>query len=266
MQMQGKKNKKIRYTNRNSIRIIVVVFILVHLTFFATGFIPDQSKYTVSAFRTPQKLSEYKEISLIRWEWASAEKTMEVEFDITDTTYSEGSVVVSCLYDNTKPLDCQIVYSSESTIIIQIYGMPAVNSKAVKVKFEYAPPDEEVCQVTFTSYTGVIDLADTLPVLDEKSYFNNRINYDVAYYQKLIDEQNVLIEKNQKQIAEVKEEINRLNTQPSELTTDELLHLNERLQNNEDMIRYLENAIEDSRQVIFGYQDTIRILEKRRLP
>lgn len=264
MQIPEKKNKKFHHTNRNSVRTIVVVFFLVHLAFLATGFIPDKSKYTCSAFRTPQNLSGYKTISLIRWDYAPGENVMELVFDLKDTAYSAGKIEFTAIYNNAKNLESQIVYSDKDMLILQLYMIPKQSGKKINITFEYTPDGEQTSEISFYSYTGIIHEVDSLPVLSQKEYYIARQDYDIAYYQSLIKDLEDSISKNDDSIKNIQADITRLKSNVEMLTADEMLNRSENIENNENTIKALQLQNESSRKKIAEHQEVIKVLEERK--
>lgn len=268
MQIPRAKNKRkkriFRNRNRNSVRITVLVFFVVHLTFYLTGFIPDQGKYTHSAFRTPQNLSDYKTVTLIRWDYSPKDKVMELVFDLKNSSYSEGTIEFTALFDKTKNLESQIVYNEQDMLVIQLYRIPKQTGKKVDITFEYTPEGEETCKTSFYSYTGIINEVDTLPVLSTDEYYLTRQDYDIAYYQGLIDSLEGSISKNETSISNIRQDIERLQNNTTNLTTDELLNLNETIENDKSTIKALEGKNEEYRLKIASYQETIGVLEQRK--
>lgn len=261
---KGKKRIVSRNRNRNSVRITVLLFLLVHLAFYLTGFLPDQSKYTYSAFRTPQNLSEYKTVTLIRWEYCPEDKVMELVFDLKNTSYSEGTIEFTALYDNAKNLDSQIVYSGKDMLIIQLYKIPKQMGKKVSITFEYKPEGEKAYEANFYSYTGIINEVETLPILSSDEYYLARQDYDIAYYQSLIDNLEKLISKNETSIVNIQQDITRLQSDTANLTTDELLNLKETIENDKSKIEALEASNTEARIKIASYQETIGVFEQRK--
>ena len=268
MQIQKKKNKGKRnishIKNRNSVRIAVLLFIMIHLAFYLTGFLPDQSKYTYSAFRVPQELSGYKTVTLIRWDYAPRDRVMELVFDLKDTSYSQGNIEFSAIYDNTKNLDSQIVYNDQDMLIIQLYKIQEQTGKKIMITFEYTPEGEKTCETSFYSYMGVINEVETLPVLEKDEYYIARQEYDIAYYRKLIGDLEASISKNEASIKNILQDIERLQNSNTNLTTDELLNLNETIQNNQNTIKALEGKNAEYQLKIASYRETIGVLERRK--
>lgn len=261
---KGKKRAASHSRNRNSVRITVLVFFLVHLGFYLTGFLPDQSQYTHSAFRTSQNLSDYKTVTLIRWEYSPRDRVMELVFDLKNTSYSEGKIEFGAVFDNTKNLDSQIVYSEEDMLIIQLYKIPKQTGRKVTITFEFTPVGEKTYETSFYSYTGIIDEVESLPVLSEEEYYLARQDYDIAYYQSLIDGLRKTISKNETSIANIRQDIERLQGSTDNLTTDELLNLSETIENDKDKIEALEAADGEADLMIASYQETISVLEQRK--
>lgn len=264
MQILKKKNRKRQNRNRNSVRIVVVVFFLVHFAFYATGFIPDQSKYTCSAFRTPQDLSEYKTISLIRWDYSPKEDVMELVFDLKDTSYSTGKIEFSAVYNNEKNLESKIVYSDKDMLILQLIKIPKQTGKKINITFEYTPNGQEMSKTSFYSYTGIIHEVDSLPELNQEQYYIARQDYDIAYYQGLIKDLEDSIAENEDSIESIKADITRLRSNDEVLTTDEILNRNENIANDENSIQSLQVQNESSRKKIAEYQEIIKVLEERK--
>ena len=266
MQMPELKRKKIRNANRKSVRKIVLVYVLVHAAFGLSGMLlNNKSEYTVSAFRTPQSLSNTKTISLIRWDYAPKEDVMEVVFDIKDTAYSKGSIQFTAIH-NKKNLDSKVVYSDDDMIIIQLYGISKSKDdrKKIVITFEYNPDVGEMTETSFYSYIGTVNVVETLPVLSESTYYVSRQEYDIAYYQDLISKVEKNISDKEASISEINEEIIRLQSKDNTLTTTEMLNLQEHIKNNQDSIVSLKAQIEELRITISGYQSIIRVLEERK--
>lgn len=264
MQMPELERKKIRNANRNSVRIIVLVYVLVHLAFGISGaLLSNEDEYTVSPFRTPQSLSSTKSISLIRWDYAPREDVMEVVFDIEDSAYSKGSIQFTAMCHN-KNLDSQVVYNDEDMLILQLYDMPREDGLKIAITFEYTPASGEMTETSFYSYIGAINLVDTLPVLSQTEYYVSRQEYDIAYYQSLISGVEKSIEQKESSITEIEEEITRLQSKDKTLTTDEMLNLQEHIQNNQDSISALESQISELKVTISDYQAIIKVLEERK--
>lgn len=264
MKNKGKKRAAFHNKNRNSVRITVLVFFLVHLGFYLTGFLPDQNKYSYSAFRTSQNLSDYKTVTLIRWEYSPRDRVMELVFDLKNTSYSEGKIEFEAIFDNTKNLESQVVYSEGDMLIIQLYKIPKQTGRKVTVTFEFTPLGDKTYETSFYSYTGIIDEVDSLPVLSEDEYYLARQDYDIAYYQGLIDGLEETISKNENSIANIRQEIERLQGSTANLTTDELLNLSETIENDKNRIDALEAANREADLTISSYQETIHVLEQRK--
>lgn len=264
MKNKGKKKVAFHNKNRNSVRITVLVFFLVHLGFYLTGFLPDQNQYSYSAFRTSQNLSDYKTVTLIRWEYSSRDRVMELVFDLKNTSYSEGKIEFEAIFDNTKNLESQVVYSEGDMLIIQLYKIPKQTGRKVTVTFEFTPSGDKTYETSFYSYTGIIDEVESLPVLSEDEYYLARQDYDIAYYQGLIDGLEETISKNENSIANIRQEIERLQGSTANLTTDELLNLSETIENDKNKIDALEAANREADLTISSYQETIHVLEQRK--
>lgn len=269
MQMpEKKKNKKKRKLhrnrNRNSVRITVFVFFLVHFAFYLTGFIVDSGKYSASDFRVSQPLSDYKTVALIRWDYAPEERTMELVFDLENTVYSEGNTEFQAVYDNSKVIDSQIVYSTQDMLIIQLYHIPEKTGKKVTVTFEYTPDGEKTSSASFYSYTGIMNEVESLPVLSQDEYYLSRQDYDIAYYQDLIDGLQKKISGQEASIENIQQDIERLQGKDANLTTDELLNLNSTLENDRETIAGLEEQIEKNKNMITEYQEIIAVLWQRK--
>lgn len=264
--MKSRKQKgdsgRRKYSNRKSVKYIVVIYVVVHLLFLSSHFIPDSNKYTASEFRISQTLSRYSFISLIRWEYAPSENTMEVVFDMTNTLYQEGTVSMLAKV-NDKQLDTKIVYSDQNMLIVQIYNVPKAAGNRIVVEFEYEE-NGEVSVVDFYTYVDIVDTVSSLPVLSEKEYYYNRQVYDIDYYNSLVSSLEKKIESNKEKIKNLEADLKRLGLETQNLTTDELLNLDETISNDTQTIESLERQILDYENKIEDYQDTIRILEERR--
>lgn len=261
---KGKKKIMPHIGNRNSVRITVLLFFLIHFGFYLTGFLPDQSQYTCSAFRTSQSLSDYKTVTLIRWDYSPRERVMELVFDLNNTAYSEGTIEFSAIFDNTKVLDSQIVYSEGEMLIIQLYRIPKQTGRKMVITFEYTPEGEKTCKTSFYSYTGIINEVDSLPILSEDEYYLARQDYDIAYYQRLIDDLEEFMTKNETSIVNIGQDIERLQGDTTNLTTDEMLNLNETIENDKSKIEALETANSEALLKIASYQETINVLGQRK--
>lgn len=261
---KGKKKIMPHIGNRNSVRITVLLFFLIHLVFFLTGFLPDQSQYTCSAFRTSQSLSDYKTVTLIRWDYSPRERVMELVFDLNNTAYSEGTIEFSAIFDNAKNLDSQIVYSEGDMLVIQLYKIPKQTGRKIAITFEYTPEGEKTCETSFYSYTGIINEVDSLPILSPDEYYLSRQDYDIAYYQGLIDDLEELMTKNETSIVNIDQDIERLQGDTTNLTTDEMLNLSETIENDKSKIEALEASNSEALLKIASYQETINVLEQRK--
>lgn len=260
-----KKNRKKRNTNnRRNVRITVVIFLIIHMAFWTSGYLPDSNKYSSSLFRTPQSLSEYKTVSLIRWDYCPADKKMEVTFDIQNVQYSEGKMEYDVIYDGKKQLPSSVVYSRDNMIIIQIEHVPAVSGKRISIKFYYTLDDGKDSTTSFYSYTGIVNEVIELPVLSEKEYYINRQEYDIAYYEKVILDLQNLIQDNKSKIENIELEIERLQGDTSNMTTDEILNLKEIIDNDLSSKQSLQSQNEEYLRKIAVYQETIEVLQMRK--
>lgn len=256
------KNKIKPFNNRTSVRFIIIIFIIIHLLFLASNFIPDSNRYSASALRSTQNLSQYNSITLIRWDYAPADRTMEVVFDVKNTLYQDGNISMQALSSN-KPLDSKIVYSNQEMLIVQIYKVPKASGNRVTVQFDYEEDGKETT-VSFYTYVGITNQVSELPVLTEKEYYYNRQIYDITYYNSLITELKDQITENQNRIRDLENDLKRLDSGTENLTTDELLNLDETISNETQTIRSLELQISKYEEDIAGYQDVIKVLEERK--
>lgn len=189
---------------------------------------------------------------------------MELVFDLKNTSYSEGKIEFEAVFDNTKNLDSQVVYSEEDMLVIQLYKIPKQTGRKVTITFEFTPVGEKAYETSFYSYTGIIDEADSLPVLSKAEYYLARQDYDIAYYRSLIGSLEKTISKNEVSIANIRQDIERLQGSTVNLTTDELLNLRETIENDKDKIEALEAADREADLMIASYQETIDVLEQRK--
>ncbi len=189
---------------------------------------------------------------------------MELVFDLKNTSYSEGKIEFEAIFDNTKNLDSQVVYSEEDMLVIQLYKIPKQTGRKVTITFEFTPVGEKAYETSFYSYTGIIDEADSLPVLSKAEYYLARQDYDIAYYRSLIGSLEKTISKNEVSIANIRQDIERLQGSTANLTTDELLNLRETIENDKDKIEALEAADREADLMIASYQETIDVLEQRK--
>lgn len=261
-----KKNKRRTWKNasRKSVYIITAVFIIVHTGFFFSGFIPDDRYKKISEFRSPQTLSLYKTISLIRWEYSPKEEIMEVEFDISNILYGDGRVSFSAFCENNQ-IDSQIVCNREDKLIVQLHNVKYKKNKRIRLSFSYiADGEDNPDTVTFYHTIGYTDEVAALPVLSEEEYGRKRIDYDIAYYQGIIDTNMQKIQENNRKIEATQEELSRLKEHGSALTTDELLNISTSIQNNEEAIRTLDLENRELERQNAENQETIGVLQKRR--
>ncbi len=264
-QKKVNKDKSIAYmNNRKAVRITIVLYVLIHMAFFMSGYLPDNNKYSASEFRKPQNLSQYKTISLIRWDYAPKEKVMEVTFDLQNQEYSEGRIEYEVVLDNSKNLSSDIVYSKGNMIILQITHIPAATGKKISVRFTYTDEEGKETTASFYSYTGIVNEVESLPVLSEKDYYIQRQDYDIAYYESLIKKKQNEIAENEEKISNITSEIERLRNDTSELTSDEILNLQETISNDQSSIETLQSKNEELKKNIITYQETIEILKKRK--
>lgn len=189
---------------------------------------------------------------------------MELVFDLKNTSYSEGKIEFEAVFDNTKNLDSQVVYSEEDMLVIQLYKIPKQTGRKVTITFEFTPVGEKAYETSFYSYTGIIDEADSLPVLSKAEYYLARQDYDIAYYRSLIGSLEKTISRNEVSIANIRQDIERLQGSTANLTTDELLNLRETIENDKDKIEALEAADREADLMIASYQETIDVLEQRK--
>ncbi len=189
---------------------------------------------------------------------------MELVFDLKNTSYSEGKIEFEAVFDNTKNLDSQVVYSEQDMLVIQLYKIPKQTGRKVTITFEFTPVGEKAYETSFYSYTGIIDEADSLPVLSKAEYYLARQDYDIAYYRSLIGSLEKTISKNEASIANIRQDIERLQGSTANLTTDELLNLRETIENDKDKIEALEAADREADLMIASYQETIDVLEQRK--
>lgn len=256
------KNKRKSFDNRVSVRMIVIAYIAIHLLFVASNYIPDSKRYTVSALRSTQNLSQYSSVTLIRWDYAPSEGTMEIAVDIKNTLYQDGKITMEVVSSN-KRLKSQIVYSNQEMLVVQAYKVPKKKNERITLTFHYEEDGKEK-EVNFYTYVGIANIVSTLPILTEKEYYYNRQDYDIAYYNSLISEADKKIGNNKKRIKEMKDDLKRLTEENESLTTDELLNLDKTITNEEQLISALESENSDLEEDIDGYNETIKILEERK--
>lgn len=254
--------KKNGYNNRTSVRYIVIGYCIVHLLFWASSFIPDSNRYTASSLRSVQNLSQYNSVTLIRWDYAPSDNTMEVVFDLTNTLYQDGSISMEARSSN-KRLDSKIVYSDQDMLIVQLYKVPKASGNRITIRFEYEENGKET-SASFYTYVGITNQVKSLPVLTEKEYYYNRQVYDINYYNSLISELEDKITANKEKIDSLEKDLERLSDGKENLTSDELLNLDETITNDTQSIKSLELQISEYENDISGYQDTIKVLEERR--
>lgn len=262
MSLKKVENKRIIYNNRKSVRIIVIVYVLIHLGFAATSFLPDKNKYSFSAFREPVNITGSRSVSLISWDYSPKEATMELVFDFENSAYSNGGISFDAIYDGQKALESGIVYQKDEMLIIQLYKIPSQQGKRVTVSFE-ADDNGNSRKVTFYTYTGITNEVDSLPILTEKEYYIKRQKYDIAYYEELISADYSSIDNKQTAISQIEADNERLNNHNSKLTTDQILNMNETLRNNNSMIEGLQMEITELKQEISKYEEVIRVLNER---
>lgn len=255
-------NKKIVFDNRKSVRIIVVLYVLIHIGFVATGFLPDRSRYTFSPFREAVYLTGSRSVSLIRWDYAPDEHTMELVFDFTDSAYSKGGIAFDAVYDGKKNLESNIVYQKEDMLIIQLYHIPEQQGKKITVSFEMNE-DGNSRKASFYSYTGIINEVMSLPVRTEREYYVSRQEYDIAYYNSLIDAAEKSIADKRNSVTEIENDNQRLSSNDTKLTMNETLNLSETIQNNNSMIEELNTEIDELNGEIKEYKDIIQVLKDR---
>lgn len=259
-----KKQKK--FNNRKSVQIIVVVYVLIHLAFLATSMLPDNNKYKVSTLRSTQSLTAYSNFTLIRWDYAPKDNTMEVVFDLTNTLYQDGKIAMST-YAANKQIDSSIVYKDDNMIIVQIYNIPKSSSCRITVKFDVLDGEKEDDNkngIRFYTYVGVANQVQELPILTEQEYYYNRQIYDLAYYQGLIDELENDNTEAEKRISQLTDDLERLKGNQSDLTSDELLNIDKTISNDEQTIQALKGRITENDKKITDYQNTISVLNERK--
>ena len=72
------------------------------------------------------------------------------------------------------------------------------------------------------------------------------------------------IQKNEAKISNIEKEIERLQGDTSNLTTDEILNLKETIDNDQSSKEMMQTQNEEYCKKIASYQETIKVLQKRK--
>lgn len=258
-----KRNPKLN-TNRNSVRIIVIIWVLTYGFFLSTNYIIPENKTNKSdALRVEQPLSNAKSISMARADYCPSTKTLECEFDIINHVYSDGQIAITSM-NAGKEVDSQIVYNDTNDIIIQMYKINPQKPSVFSFEYVFNDEPDEVYKASFVVYGETCRQIESLDILTEDEYYNNRIDYDIEYYTSLIEDLQVANKEHQDKIDELNEDLDRLQSETAELTNDEILNLEGNIENNKAEISVHSGEITTNNDTINEYTEIINILKGRK--
>lgn len=119
------------YANRNRSQMYCKVIIGLFIVTYGFMFTSKLLIPTASKIEYPVPWTEYQlgvhQATLVRYEYSPSQGIAEIEFDLSETSYEEGSYSYA-VTENGTPLESKVVYESESSLVINIQGIQTESS------------------------------------------------------------------------------------------------------------------------------------------
>ena len=194
-------------------------------------------------------------IRIIRWDYAEKQHTMEVELDISNSSFDGiESYRYTALETNEGELPVTPIIEEMDWVILQIQDVPQKFAE-ISLRIEM-PSDETAGMVRLYTNRNDVSHVNNLEVKDKAEYLAMRYENEIEGYKQNIEDFGDTIQKSEDRIRAIKKEIEQLK-QKEEYQTDE------QIKETEEIIGNAENKILEEESDIAVYQSNIEELYER---
>lgn len=255
-----KKNR-----SRSFFRRTVVALVLSYGFFFLSPFfLPSTSKGTAFEKNIVYELGEGKEITVVRYDYSVKEKKAELEIDITDKDFIDGTYKIAAK-QNSKEKSVKVIIDENFNKIFQI--MNVVPDEILKFTIIFTSKSQSgdtTTNNTSISYIpSYLTPVNSLPERDLTGYKIQRVNLEIEDLEQDIKNKENTITDLKNQNATIDSAIFDLETSKSLKTTEEIFDIDEQIKENQEKKKENEQTIVVHQQEIAELQATI--LDKQKI-
>lgn len=262
-----KIKKKGRRKNRKLVKVMGIG-IAVYVLFFT-------SNLWMPVYVNPQKYSAFNReeefngrwVKLIRWEYSKEERKMEVELDISNTTFDGiHNYEYSAVTSNFSSMPVETVIEEADMLVLQINDIPAKwGELSLRIEMPDNYKDKSGASI-LKYYTNIkkIKKVSSLPKKNKNEYMMQRVDTMIVFYEQEITDIERKIEEGKIYRKNCDKEINRLIEGKKYQTEEEIKQTDRLIENaNSKMKDSVEHEKEYLRQ-IEEYRDKISKANKKR--
>ncbi len=187
-----------------------------------------------------------REITVIRWDYCEADRSMEIELDIQNKSFDGNNKYVASARDiNEGFIDISKVVEEPDWIIIKLSDIPKRWSE-ISLRLGMTEDDDEPCKI----YTNILKVnhVEQLGQDDIEGYRIQRFNLEISNYEKEMKKNQKEIDKTQKTNDNITQEIRRLEQNKKNETDQQKNETDEIISNARSQITMNNTAVQELEQ------------------
>lgn len=224
------------------ISLFVLVLLGGYTIFFASPYyMTDVGDAKVTPLNQINKLENSREVQLLSWTYCKEQKTMEVELQISNTSFDGRNTYDFAALFRPSNKEVEIVKIIEETnyVVAQIHNVPD-NWKQISLRIFVS--DNPNTPLKLYSNVEVIEKADNIETLSRLDYHLRRINRNIQLIDNQLKDTSKEISNLQEKITNIKATNLKLEDDKKYQTLDEIEKTNAQILENEKTI---ENTLKE---------------------
>lgn len=235
--------------------ITITAFIVIYGGFILSGFLPEKVS-DVTKLYSVINLQDIK-LTYVRCDTNQDNSIMEIECDIIAKTYSNQKLQsIQAYYKQSKKLDTQICLDKKDNLIFQLSspkGLPKNQAIIIDLYYGLEAGEQQAAEIVVSINQARPDC--NLSLLTEQEYRLSRIEYDIDFYNRNIQQLTEEKTANEQSIADLQNFIASQSTAGK--TSKEIEQLNQIILNNQDKMKELQDKNIKIDSDIADYQNLI---------
>lgn len=254
-----KKNRSQSFFRRT-----VVIFALSYSFFFLSPFfLPSTSKGTSFEKNIVYELGNGKEITVVRYDYSAKEKKVELEIDINDKDFIDGTYQIAAV-QNSKEKLAKVIIDENFNKIFQILNVEADEILKFTIFFTSKSQGKTITDNTSISYIpSYLTAVNSLPEKDLTGYKIQRVQLEIEDLKQDIKHKENNITDLKRQNSTIDSAVVDLESSKILKTEEEILDIDEQITENQEKKKENEQTIGAYQQEITELQATI--LDKQQI-
>ena len=231
--------------------------------FLSPFFLPSTSKGTSFEKNIVYELGNGKEITVVRYDYSAKEKKVELEIDINDKDFIDGTYQIAAV-QNSKEKLAKVIIDENFNKIFQILNVEADEILKFTIFFTSKSQGKTITDNTSISYIpSYLTAVNSLPEKDLTGYKIQRVQLEIEDLKQDIKHKENNITDLKRQNSTIDSAVVDLESSKILKTEEEILDIDEQITENQEKKKENEQTIGAYQQEITELQATI--LDKQQI-